>query len=281
MLYTKHTFAGDAQNKLQQGINLLCQAVGVTLGPKGQLVCINRFGQPPFTTKDGKTVAQEFTLEDIELQAGVLLCRGAANKTCDQAGDGTTATIILTNALVNEGLKAIVAGGNAVAIVAGIKKACALVVEHIKATAQQIDLTDTESKQLEHIATIAANGDEVLGEMIASAYRNVGKDGIVNMGMPLSEVTEVRYSQGLRIEKGYIDEGFCNNHAKKTCRLENPLVLIYEKKVLTPESILQPGASPTPEHPQGLPAKILQQVGKLKRPLLFMCDGLDEISKAT
>lgn len=271
MLYTKFMSGLDAQKKLQAGINKLENAVGITLGAKGRLMVLgNLFPMNPHTTKDGVKGARFMALQDSEEQAGLELARGAAEKTVMQAGDGTTATIILTNAIVNEGIKAIEAGGNAVAIADGIKKSIKLVVDYIKKTAIQIDITDTTGPDyLTQVATISANGDANIGKLIADAYRKVGKDGMVKLGFPRSLITEVVMSQGVQIPAGYVDMAYATNHSKKTSELINPLVVIYQDKVTEPNHALLQG-------------KVLYNIcAELKRPLLFMCDGMDETTKST
>ena len=282
MIYTKYTSATEAQKKLQAGINKLNAAVSVTLGAKGRLALIQRLMQPAFTTKDGVTVAREFILPDQEEQAGVDIVKYAAKKTADQAGDGTTATIILANAIINEGLKAIEAGENPVEMVEKIREGTAKVIEYIKANSTPLttdEVKEGEMDYLKQVATIAANGNEYIGGIIAEAYRKVGKNGFCNLGEALSLQTEIRYSKGLQVECGYTDSKYATNYNKMTAELVNPLVLIYENKVLDPMHIARKGG----ETNGGavVPGGIIFEIAKMRKPVLFMCDGLDETSTAT
>lgn len=282
MLYTKYTSGLEAQKKLQKGINALEQAVSVTLGAKGRLAIFQRLMQPPISTKDGVTVAKIFTLEDQEEQAGVIMVREAAEKTAQQAGDGTTCTVILANAIVNEGIKAIETGESAVEVVKKIQYATKDAVEYIKNSAVPVStepVKEGEVDYLKQVATIAANGNESIGSIIAEAYRKIGKNGICNMGAPLSATTEVRYSKGLRIDSGYMDSKYSTNHNKMTAELINPLVLIYENKVLDPMHIMRKGGQT--EKGELVTGGILYGIAKLRKPVLFLCDGLDETSKAS
>lgn len=282
MLHTKYSSGLEAQKKLQAGINKLEKAVSVTLGAKGRLAVIQRIVQPPFSTKDGVTVASEFILQDAEEQAGVIMVREASKKTAQQAGDGTTATVILTNAIINEGIKAIESGENAVDVVKKIELATKEVVKYIENSAVAVStepVKEGEVDYLKQVATIAANGNSEIGGMIADAYRKIGKNGICNMGEPLSSHTEVRYSKGLRIESGYTDSRYSTNFHKMTSELVNPLVLIYENKVLDPQHIMRKGGL-TNDGKEVL-GGIIYEIAKLKKPVLFMCDGLDETSTAS
>ncbi len=253
-------FDKEARSALERGVNKLANAVKVTLGPKGRFVVISRKGMVPIATKDGVTVAGEVILTDELEFAGAQIVYQAANRTAQDAGDGTTTSTILAQCLINAGVAAINAGANPVDLVQGMNKALVLVKEGIKANAKQIDSSNID--ELRHVATIAANGDALIGEHVAQAINQTGKDGLVSIGDPRGAETVVEIVQGLRIDKGYLHPRFVTNAGKLTAELDNPYVLIYDKKLTNASDLFSNGG-------------ILQQVNNQGRSLLLICEDLE------
>lgn len=252
-------YSDEARNKLLTGINKITDAVKVTLGARGRTVIIRGQGQFPIATKDGVTVAKNTFLEDEVEATGALMVTQAADKTVNDAGDGTTATTILMREITANGIKAISNGANPVALANGIRKGTQYVVDELAASAIQIE---PKSKELLEVATIACNNDPELGKLIASAFNALGKDAIVSIGESLGHETVVKINKGLRIPNGWNHPMFVNNKAKMTSELEKAHVLIYEGNVHNPNDLYKPG-------------KILDALGKTGQPVLFICNGVD------
>lgn len=253
-------FDREARATLEAGVNKLANAVKVTLGPKGRFVVISRKGMVPIATKDGVTVAGEVILANALEYAGAQIVYQAANRTAQSAGDGTTTATILAQYLINEGVKALNAGANAVDLVQGMNKALLLIQAGIKTNAKQIDSSNLE--ELTHVATIAANGDAVIGGHVATAINQTGKDGLISIGEPKGHETSVEIVQGLRIDKGFLHPRFITNAGKLTAELDNPYVLIYDKKITNATDLFGPG-------------RIMQQVVGQGRSLLLICEDLE------
>ena len=229
-------FNMDARDLLKKGVDQLANAVKVTLGPKGRNVVIEKKFGAPQITKDGVTVAKEIELEDRFENTGAQLVKSVASKTGDDAGDGTTTATILTQAIVNEGLKNVTAGANPMDLKRGIDKAVSAVVAYIKEHAEKVD--DNYDK-IEQVATVSANNDKEIGELLADAMRKVSKDGVITIEESKSRDTHIGVVEGMQFDRGYLSSYFITDADKLECVMENPYILIYDKNFLP---ILQPAA---------------------------------------
>ena len=225
-------FSTDARSKMLKGLDTLANAVKVTLGPKGRHVVLDKSFGAPRITKDGVSVAKEITLEDKFENMGAQMIREVASKTNDLAGDGTTTATVLAQAIVREGLKAVAADMNPMDLKRGIDLATNAVVADIKKRSRQVT-TDGEISQ---VATISANGEKEIGEMIAKAMQKVGKEGVITVEEAKSLETELEVVEGMQFDRGYISPYFASNTEKMVCELESPYILLYDKKI----SSLQP-----------------------------------------
>lgn len=235
-------FNSDARELLKSGVDQLANAVKVTLGPKGRNVVIGKKFGAPQITKDGVTVAKEVELEDNFENAGAQLVKSVASKTGDDAGDGTTTATILTQAIVTEGLKNVTAGANPMDLKRGIDKAVAKVVDHIKATAEVVG--DNYDK-IEQVATVSANNDPEIGTLLADAMRKVSKDGVITIEESKTRETSIGVVEGMQFDRGYLSGYFVTDTDKMECDMENPYILIYDKKISNVKDflpILQPAA---------------------------------------
>lgn len=231
----KHIAFGDeARNKILVGINKIADAVRVTLGPKGRNVIIKRTNAPLRITKDGVSVAREVEIYDEFESVGAELIRQVANRTCDIAGDGTTTATIIAQSLIEEGMKAVSLGVNPVILKRGFDSICEEAIKKLK-TYSKIISTPEETI---NIATIAANGDKELGVLIADTFDKVGKDGVITLEESSTGKTEVSYVEGIELDKGFISPYFVTNPNKMICELENPYILVYDKKISTLVPIL-------------------------------------------
>jgi chaperonin GroEL len=221
-------FNAEARESLKRGVDQLANAVKVTLGPKGRNVIIDRKFGAPHITKDGVTVANEIVLENAQENLGAQLVKEVASKTADQAGDGTTTATVLAQAIVNVGLKNVTAGANPMALKRGIDKAVASVVSYIRENA--IPVGDDMDK-VEQIATISANNDKVIGSLIAEAFRKVSKDGVITISESKTMETTIEVVQGMQFDNGYLSPYFMTNPETMECLMENPFILLCEKKV--------------------------------------------------
>ena len=226
----------DARDLLKKGVDQLANAVKVTLGPKGRNVVIEKKFGAPQITKDGVTVAKEVELEDKFENTGAQLVKSVASKTGDDAGDGTTTATILTQAIVTEGLKNVTAGANPMDLKRGIDKAVAAVVAFIKDHAEQVD--DNYDK-IEQVATVSANNDAEIGKLLADAMRKVSKDGVITIEESKSRDTNIGVVEGMQFDRGYLSGYFMTDADKMECVMDNPYILLYDRRFPTSRSSCQ------------------------------------------
>lgn len=255
-------FDVDARDLLKKGIDQLADAVKVTLGPKGRNVVIEKKFGAPQITKDGVTVAKEVELEDKFENTGAQLVKSVASKTGDDAGDGTTTATILTQAIVTEGLKNVTAGANPMDLKRGIDKAVSAVVGYIKKNAEQVD--DNYDK-IEQVATVSANNDPEIGKLLADAMRKVSKDGVITIEESKSRDTNIGVVEGMQFDRGYLSGYFVTDTDKMECVMENPYILIYDKKISNLKDFLP----------------ILQPAAESGRPLLVIAEDVDSEALTT
>ncbi len=241
-------FNTDARESLKRGVDQLANAVKVTLGPKGRNVVIEKKFGAPQITKDGVTVAKEVELEDKFENTGAQLVKSVASKTGDDAGDGTTTATILTQAIVTEGLKNVTAGANPMDLKRGIDKAVNAVVEYIKAIALLVGENYDKSEQ---VATASANNDPEIGKLLADAMRKVSKDGVITIEESKSRETSIGVVEGMQFDRGYLSGYFVTDTEKLECVMENPYILIYDKKISNLKELL-PILQPAAESGRGL-----------------------------
>jgi chaperonin GroEL len=246
----------DARDKLKRGVDQLADAVKVTLGPKGRNVVIEKKYGAPHITKDGVTVAKEIELEDAVENLGAQMVKEVASKTNDQAGDGTTTATVLAQAIVGPGLKALVSGANPMDIKRGIDLAVAKVVSRIKETSQMVG---DDFEKIKQIATISANNDSEIGGLIANAMEKVKKEGVITVEEAKGTETEVKIVEGMQFDRGYISPYFVTNGEKMEADLDNPYVLITDKKISTMKDLLP----------------ILEKTVQTGRPLLIIAEDLE------
>ena len=252
----------QARDKLLKGIKIAADTVGVTLGPRGRNVVIEKSFGAPKITKDGVSVAKEIELEDKVENLGVQILKEAANKTNDRAGDGTTTTIVLAEAIAREGVKAVTAGMNPMDLKRGIEAASEKILEEIKKASKNI----SSSEEISQVATISANGDADIGEKIAKAFEKVGKDGVITVEEAnKSDVFEVDVVEGMNFDRGYISPYFVTNSEKMTCELEDAHILIFEKKISNLQQML----------------KLLEEVVQSSKPLLIIAEDIEGEALAT
>ena len=252
----------DARDLLKSGVDKLANAVKVTLGPKGRNVVIEKKFGAPQITKDGVTVAKEVELEDKFENTGAQLVKSVASKTGDDAGDGTTTATILTQAIVAEGLKNVTAGANPMDLKRGIDKAVAAVVDHIKSTAEVVG--DNYDK-IEQVATISANNDPEIGKLLADAMRKVSKDGVITIEDSKSRDTNIGVTEGMQFDRGYLSGYFVTDADKMECVMDNPYILIYDKKISNLKDLLP----------------ILQPAAESGRPMLIIAEDVDSEALTT
>ena len=255
-------FNTDARELLKSGVDQLANAVKVTLGPKGRNVVIGKKFGAPQITKDGVTVAKEVELEDNFDNAGAQLVKSVASKTGDDAGDGTTTATILTQAIVTEGLKNVAAGANPMDLKRGIDKAVAKVVEHIKESAEVVG--DNYDK-IEQVATVSANNDPEIGKLLADAMRKVSKDGVITIEESKTRETSIGVVEGMQFDRGYLSGYFVTDTDKMECVMENPYILLYDKKISNVKDFLP----------------ILQPAAESGRPLLVIAEDVDSEALTT
>ncbi len=251
-----------ARDKLLKGIKVVADTVGVTLGPRGRNVVIEKSFGAPKITKDGVSVAKEIELEDKVENLGAQILKEAANKTNDRAGDGTTTTIVLAEAIAREGVKAVTAGMNPMDLKRGIEAASEKILEEIKKASKNI----SSSEEISQVATISANGDADIGAKIAKAFEKVGKDGVITVEEAnKSDVFEVDVVEGMNFDRGYISPYFVTNSEKMTCELEDAHILIFEKKISNLQQML----------------KLLEEVVQSSKPLLIIAEDIEGEALAT
>jgi chaperonin GroEL len=254
-------FAADARERLLKGVDTLANAVKVTLGPKGRNVVIEKSFGAPRTTKDGVTVAKEIELEDRFENMGAMMVREVAQKTNDLAGDGTTTATVLAQAIVREGLKAVAAGMNPMDLRRGIDKAVAQVVEEIAKKAKKVK----NSGEIAQVGTISANGEKEIGEMIAEAMQKVGNEGVITVEEAKGLETELEVVEGMQFDRGYLSPYFVTNAEKMVAELEDPYILIHEKKLSNLQQLLP----------------VLEAVVQSGRPLLIIAEEVEGEALAT
>ena len=218
----------DARDLLRQGADALANAVKVTLGPKGRNVVIDKKFGAPRITKDGVSVAKEIELEDSFMNAGAQLVKSVASKTGDDAGDGTTTATVLTQAILNEGLKNLAAGANPLDLKRGIDKAVKKVVESLK---EQAEMVEESYDKIEQVATISANNDAEIGKLIADGMRAVTVNGVITIEDAKGRDTVLKTVEGMQFDRGYLSPYFMTDTEKMNCEMERPLILIYDKKI--------------------------------------------------
>ncbi|MEN9858036.1 MAG: chaperonin GroEL [Bacteroidota bacterium] len=252
----------EARNKMKRGVDTLANAVKVTLGPKGRNVVIEKKFGAPQVTKDGVTVAKEIELEDPIENMGAQMVKEVASKTADIAGDGTTTATVLAQAIIGEGLKMVAAGANPMDLKRGIDKAVSIVVESLRDQSQTVG---SDAKKIQQVATISANNDETVGKLIAEAFAKVGKEGVITVEEAKGTDTTVDVVEGMQFDRGYISPYFVTNSEKMEAELQNPYILIYDKKISSMKDILH----------------ILEKVAQGGRPLLILAEDLEGEALAT
>ncbi|HEY0920220.1 chaperonin GroEL [Devosia sp.] len=254
-------FSTDARDKMLRGVNILANAVKVTLGPKGRNVVIDKSFGAPRITKDGVTVAKEIELDDKFENMGAQMVRAVASKTNDVAGDGTTTATVLAQAIVNEGVKLVAAGMNPMDLKRGIDLAVAEVVDNLGKARKTI----SENAEVAQVGTISANGETAIGEMIASAMQKVGNEGVITVEENKTAETELDVVEGMQFDRGYLSPYFVTNAEKMTAVLEDPVILLHEKKLSNLQSMLP----------------ILEAVVQSQRPLLIVAEDIEGEALAT
>ena len=254
-------FAQDAREKMLRGVDILANAVKVTLGPKGRNVVIEKSFGAPRITKDGVTVAKEIELEDKFENMGAQMLREVASKTADLAGDGTTTATVLAQAIVKEGAKSVAAGANPMDLKRGIDIAVAAVVEEIKKNAKKV----TSNDEIAQVGTISSNGDAEIGAKIAEAMKKVGNEGVITVEESKSLETELDVVEGMQFDRGYLSPYFVTNADKMVAELENPYILIHEKKLSGLQAMLP----------------VLEAVVQTGKPLLIIAEDVEGEALAT
>ena len=252
----------DARDELKKGIDQLANAVKVTLGPKGRNVVIEKKFGAPHITKDGVSVAKEIELDNAFENIGAQMVKEVASKTGDKAGDGTTTATVLAQAIVGVGLKNITAGANPMDLKRGIDKAVAKVVENIKTQSQEVD---NDFSKIEQVATISANNDPTIGKLIAEAMQKVSKDGVITVEEAKGTDTTVEVVEGMQFDRGYLSPYFVTNTEKMQVEMENPLILIHDKKISSLKDLLP----------------VLEPAAQSGKPLLIIAEDVDSEALAT
>ncbi len=252
----------EARNKMKKGVDILSNAVKVTLGPKGRNVVLEKKFGAPGITKDGVTVAKEIELEDPIENMGAQMVKEVASKTADIAGDGTTTATVLAQSIISEGLKNVAAGANPMDLKRGIEKAVEKVVAHLKGQSQTVG---TDAKKIQQVASISANNDENIGKLIAEAFGKVGKDGVITVEEAKGTETGIEIVEGMQFDRGYISAYFVTNSEKMEVELDKPYILIYDKKISNMKDILH----------------ILEKVAQQGAQLLIISEDLEGEALAT
>src|ERR1700748_498771 len=254
-------FGADARARMVEGVNILANAVKVTLGPRGRNVVLERSFGGPTVTKDGVSVAKEIELKDKLQNMGAQMVKEVASKTSDNAGDGTTTATVLAQAIVREGMKYVAAGMNPMDLKRGIDKAVTALVAQLKAASKPT----TTSKEIAQVGTISANSDDSIGKIIAEAMDKVGKEGVITVEDGKSLANELDVVEGMQFDRGYLSPYFINNPDKQVALLDNPFVLLHDKKVSNIRDLLP----------------VLEQVAKAGRPLLIIAEDVEGEALAT
>jgi len=258
----KILYQDNARKALEKGMEIMVEAVSVTLGPKGRNVVLEKSYGSPQIVNDGVTIAKEIKLPDHVQNTGVSLIRQAASKTNDVAGDGTTTATVLAYAMVKEGLKNVAAGANPISIKLGMEKAVQYLVTQINEFAQPVE----EVESIQQVATISSGNDEIIGSLIANALSKVGKEGIISLEEGKGIVTDLEITEGMKLEKGFISPYFITHPEKMQVIYENPYILLTDKRITLVQQDLLP---------------ILEQVTKTKRPLLILAEDVEKEALAT
>ncbi|TIS00997.1 MAG: chaperonin GroEL, partial [Mesorhizobium sp.] len=254
-------FHSDARDRMLRGVNILADAVKVTLGPKGRNVVIDKSFGAPRITKDGVTVAKEIELEDKFENMGAQMVREVASKTSDIAGDGTTTATVLAQAIVREGAKAVAAGMNPMDLKRGIDKAVEAIVQELKTNARKV----TRNDEIAQVGTISANGDAEIGRFLAEAMQKVGNEGVITVEEAKTADTELEVVEGMQFDRGYLSPYFITNQDKMRVELEEPYVLIHEKKLSNLQALLP----------------VLEAVVQSAKPLLIIAEDVEGEALAT
>ncbi|MFO7287548.1 MAG: chaperonin GroEL, partial [Gammaproteobacteria bacterium] len=254
-------FADDARQRMLRGVNVLANAVKVTLGPKGRNVVLEKSFGAPTVTKDGVSVAKEIELEDKFENMGVQMVKEVASQTSDAAGDGTTTATVLAQAIFREGLKAVAAGFNPMDLKRGIDKATAAVVEELKKLSKPCE----DDKSIAQVGTISANSDEEIGRIIAQAMSKVGKEGVITVEEGSGLENELEVVEGMQFDRGYLSPYFINNQQNQSAELDNPYILIHDKKISNIRDLLP----------------VLEAIAKAGRPLLIIAEDVEGEALAT
>ncbi|HEB9419149.1 TPA: chaperonin GroEL [Campylobacter coli] len=254
-------FSDEARNKLYEGVKKLNDAVKVTMGPRGRNVLIQKSFGAPTITKDGVSVAKEVELKDSLENMGASLVREVASKTADQAGDGTTTATVLAHAIFKEGLRNITAGANPIEVKRGMDKACEAIVAELKKLSREVK----DKKEIAQVATISANSDEKIGNLIADAMEKVGKDGVITVEEAKSINDELNVVEGMQFDRGYLSPYFITNAEKMTVELSNPYILLFDKKIANLKDLLP----------------VLEQIQKIGKPLLIIAEDIEGEALAT
>ncbi len=254
-------YSENSRQAILRGVNQLADAVKVTLGPKGRNVVLEKKFGGPTITKDGVTVAKEIELKDPLENMGAQMVREVASKTSDTAGDGTTTATILAQAIFREGVKSVAAGANPMALKRGIEKAVETVVEEVKKFSKPVNDNDT----IAQVGTISANGDSTIGNIIAEAMKKVGKDGVITVEESKTMVTELQTVEGMQFDRGYLSPYFISDPDRMECVLEDPYILIHEKKISNMKDLLP----------------VLEQIARSGKPLLVIAEEVEGEALAT
>ena len=255
-------FDVDARDKLKKGVDSLANAVKVTLGPKGRNVVIGKKFGAPHVTKDGVTVAKEIELTDAVENMGAQMVKEVASKTADIAGDGTTTATVLAQAIISSGMKSVASGANPMDLKRGIDKAVSSVVKSLKGFSKEVGSDNDKIKQ---IASISANNDETIGSLIAEAMKTVGNDGVITVEEAKGTETEVKTVEGMQFDRGYLSPYFVTNAEKMIVEMDNPYILIYDKKISNMKELLP----------------VLEPVVQSGKSLLIIAEDLDGEALAT
>jgi chaperonin GroEL len=255
------TFSDKARQRMMHGVNILADAVKVTLGPKGRNVVLEKSFGAPLVTKDGVSVAKEIELSDKLKNMGAQMVKEVASKTADVAGDGTTTATVLAQAILREGLKSVAAGMNPMDLKRGIDKAVAAAVDELK----KLSTPCTDSKAIGQVGTISANADEVIGNIIADAMEKVGKEGVITVEEGSGFENELDVVEGMQFDRGYLSPYFVNNQQNMTAELEDPYILVHDKKISNIRDLLP----------------VLEAVAKAGRPLLIIAEDVEGEALAT
>src|SRR6187455_868504 len=254
-------FGGEARARMVEGVNILANAVKVTLGPKGRNVVIERSFGAPTITKDGVSVAKEIELKDKLMNMGAQMVKEVASRTSDNAGDGTTTATVLAQAIVREGMKFVAAGMNPMDLKRGIDKAVAATIEDLK----KLSKPCSTSKEIAQVGSISANSDAEIGKIIAEAMEKVGKEGVITVEDGSGLQNELEVVEGMQFDRGYLSPYFISSAEKQMSLLENPYVLLYDKKISNIRDLLP----------------VLEQVAKAGKPLLIIAEDIDGEALAT